>query len=406
MNLKMLGTKFFHNKQVLGFCFYDFSNSAFILLINSYLFPIFLKTEVFGNEKIGDYYWGLAVSLSVLIALIISPIMGSLADRGARKIIMLVLVTMTFIGVVGLSTISPRHQFIMLGAYIFTNACYTMSLAIYDSILPHIAPPDKYTLVSSLSWGVGYLGGVICFLFVFFAQTFLSISNQSAFLLTGIFYAVFSILSLKNMPSSTINSKTKKTNISQIKNIFPFHIILFLIVMWLINEALDTIINFTSLFGFETLMLSTTTIGIMLLVVQVLAIPSTILFGKLAKKTSERFVILASIIVWLVICSLGLFATNTIVLLVIVILTSLVIGTTSSLLRSNYANRVSKEHSGLSFSLYSIATRSSSLVGPLLFGIISTATGSQRIAIISIMVPLFLGAVLFMFLTRENVLPF
>jgi UMF1 family MFS transporter len=401
MNLKMRGIKLLKNKLVLGFSIYDFANSAYILIINSYLFPIFLKGEVFNNSDKGDYFWGLSISASVLIAMVISPIIGRIADNNARRSCLITLILLTFCGMIALSFISPTYSFVIVIAYIFTNTCYTTSLAIYDSLLPHISDAETRTEVSSLSWGLGYLGGIICFAVVFATQNIFHFSSQNAFLITGVFYFVFSLFSVNFLPASIINTKAETLNFRKFRVLFPKYLILLLIALWLINDALDTVINFTSLFGKDSLHLSVTTIGIMLLGVQAIAIPATILMGKLAKRIGERKVIIASIVVWLLICSMALFPINTMLMIVIAVLTAFVIGTTSSLLRAFYANCIDEKHSSFAFGLYSIVTRSSSLLGPLTFGIISSTSHSQRLAILSIIAPLLIGGILFTNVSRR-----
>ena len=79
--------KFFkeaNKKEAISWAFYDFANSSYALLILSFVFPIYFKEVVAGAEK-GDFYWGVLVSVSILIGGLLAPIIGAIADYDARK---------------------------------------------------------------------------------------------------------------------------------------------------------------------------------------------------------------------------------------------------------------------------------------------------------------------------------
>jgi len=71
-------------KDVLSWAMFDFANSSYSLLILSFVFPIYFKEIVAGNQY-GDFYWGLIGSLSILLAGIASPVIGAIADYDSKK---------------------------------------------------------------------------------------------------------------------------------------------------------------------------------------------------------------------------------------------------------------------------------------------------------------------------------
>src|SRR3989338_6103523 len=79
--------RFFENankKEAISWAFYDFANSAYALLILSFVFPIFFREVIAGGVN-GDFWWGLAVSVSVLLGGLASPIIGAIADHDSRR---------------------------------------------------------------------------------------------------------------------------------------------------------------------------------------------------------------------------------------------------------------------------------------------------------------------------------
>jgi UMF1 family MFS transporter len=77
----------------------------------------------------------------------------------------------------------------------------------------------------------------------------------------------------------------------------------------------------------------------------------------------------------------------------IVVSLGLVLGSTQSLFRSLFALMVPLDRASEYFGFHALAGRASSALGPFLFGAISVATGSQRLAMASLAVFFVAGGV-------------
>lgn len=133
---------------------------------------------------------------------------------------------------------------------------------------------------------------------------------------------------------------------------------------------------------------------ILSLVFQVIAIPSTIYFGWLGDRWTQRGTVYLTLLIWIVVLALMGFAEGAHAPLAIVITLGLVLGSTQSLLRSMYAQMVPPDQSGEYFGFHALAGRASSALGPLIFGLVSTMAGSQRMAMLSLGLFLLAGAIL------------
>ncbi|HHE65355.1 MAG TPA: hypothetical protein ENL09_04965, partial [Bacteroidetes bacterium] len=96
-----------------------------------------------------------------------------------------------------------------------------------------------------------------------------------------------------------------------------------------------------------------------------------------------------------------MFSPSKLGLLLFAIPAGFVIGTTQALLRAYYANQIPKQSAGFYFGFYSVATRASSIFAPLMFGFISSITKNQKFGMISLLITLLLGGLLF-FYYKEN----
>src|SRR3989338_7411102 len=159
--------KFFkdvNKKEAISWALYDFANSAYVLLILSFVFPIFFREVIAGGVN-GDLWWGLAVSISILLGGLASPIIGAIADhdtRRKRKFVIFGLLSM--VGTSALYFTGPNMLFFALVIFIVTNLCFEIAQTLYDSFLLHVSTEETAGRISGLGWGLGYLGGIIAML--------------------------------------------------------------------------------------------------------------------------------------------------------------------------------------------------------------------------------------------------
>jgi UMF1 family MFS transporter len=126
---------------------------------------------------------------------------------------------------------------------------------------------------------------------------------------------------------------------------------------------------------------------------QAIAIPSTVFFGWLGGRWSQRGAIYVTLALWMVTLGLMALAQGHRGALMIAVSLGLVLGSTQSLFRSLFAAMVPRDRASEYFGFHALAGRASSALGPFLFGAVSVATGSQRWAMASLAVFFVAGAV-------------
>ena len=68
-----------------AWCLYDWANSAFNTVIGTFIFSVYFARGIYGDETAGAALWGYALGAAGLTVAILSPILGSIADRGGRR---------------------------------------------------------------------------------------------------------------------------------------------------------------------------------------------------------------------------------------------------------------------------------------------------------------------------------
>src|SRR5947209_7442812 len=135
---------------------YDFANTIYSLNIISVYFPAFILEL---GLKDGDY--AVPYSLSMLLVGLISPLVGGLSDQGAGRrmpwLVISTLLCVVLVAVMGLSS----NVLVIIGALIFANAAYQISLIFYDALLPAVSTTVNWGKISGLGVGLGYIGALL-----------------------------------------------------------------------------------------------------------------------------------------------------------------------------------------------------------------------------------------------------
>ena len=406
--------KFFadaNKKETISWALFDFANSSYGLLILSFVFPIFFK-EVLAPEATGDLWWGLAVSLSILIGGLLSPFIGASADHDGRRKKKLVFFTVcSIVGTAFLYFLGPGMLLIGFILFVLTNICFEIAQTLYDSFLPHITTPKTAGRISGLGWGLGYLGGIAAMLLLkpLYESGYIpgmESTYKLTFPLVALFFLITALPTFIYLKDKEIKKeaysfltlckvawqKTTKTikEVKQHKNIA-----LFLAAFFLLSDALVTIFAFVPIYAKTTLGLTMSEIVFIMLIVQLIGFPAVVFFGWLSDHKGAKKILLVTIILWaIVVIGLAL-ATNKMMFYAVAILTAFVIGASQAVARSWYSKMIPQEKRGEFFGFNGFANKIAATLGPVMFGIISTVTANQRIAMASLLIFLLIAFILF-----------
>lgn len=388
MNMKFLK----NNKGIIPYSIFDFGNSSFVLIIHAYLFPLYFKNVLFKGDPKADVLWGGMFAVSVILAAGLAPFIGKIADGKGRWTFFSIIGGLSFVATFLLALTIGSSPFWVISSFIIANVFFYLVTNIYDSLLTIISSEEQRVRFSGFAWGFGYIGGIISFLIVYLLQSKYGITSIWNYLSVALFYAVFggiSIIFLKRYLVGDIRA----SSISFFETIAtldkPRRRLL--LGYWLITDCISAIIFFTAIFASTEYNLSNELIGAWLLLVQLLAFPNTYLMSKLSAWLGITQTLACCIIIWVAIIILLVSKTNLYGFFALSVLTSLVIGTTQSLMRAQYSLYLEKVRTSEMFGWYAVATESSAVVAPLLFGFISFFFNSQRIAMSVLIIPLVIG---------------
>ena len=401
-----------NKRAVWSWAFYDWANSAYSTTVIAGFFPLFFK-EYWAdphNPNQSTFYLGMANSIASMVVAALAPLLGSVADRGSAK--KKFLTFFAFLGVImtgGLWMVAQGNWQMAVLFYVIATIGFASGNVFYDALLPGLASEERVDVVSSLGFGLGYLGGGLLFLvnvFMYLKPEIFGIPDGAtaiklSFLSVAVWWAVFTIPLILFVPEpknyDTVDFKNAVRMgwiqlVQTFKEIRNMKVVgTFLLAYWFYIDGVDTIIRMAVDYGMS-LNFPGESLIIALLIVQFVAFPAALIYGWLASKIGTKTAIMVGIIAYSFITLLGYFMTEAWHFYVLAILIGLFMGGIQALSRSLYTRIIPPDKSAEFFGFYNMLGKFAAIIGPALMGTIALVTGSARLSILSILLLFILGA--------------
>jgi len=431
-------------REQRGWAFYDWANSVFPTSIVTVFLSLYLtavaeeaaKADTALNGPLpcpgGDTLrdcdvillglrfpagtlWGYLLSAATVVLVLVLPITGAVADRTQNKRRMLAVFAFSGAALTAMLALVDGTGW-RLGALLFVlaNACFGASVVIYYSFLPEIATPDERDSLSTTAWAFGYLGSGTALalqLALFLAHDAVGLTEGQAvrvcFLMSGLWWAAFTLVPLSRLRrhqpphgadhGASVLSAGFHELAATLRQARAFPLTLAFLGAYLVyTDGIATVANVAGQYGKLELKLSQEVLITTILLVQFVAFFGGVLHGRVARRIGARRTIMASLVVWIAVVGLAFFVRegDQWQFYGVAAGIGLVLGGTNALSRSLFSQMVPPGREAQYFSLYEVGERSTSWLGPLVFAGVGQATGSFRLAIISLVVFFAAGLVL------------
>jgi len=404
---------FDYSKKEWAWALFDWANSAFATTVMAGLFPIFFKTyyaSQFSTQE-STSLLGLCLSLTSLIVAILNPYLGFLTDQTqSRKLATLLSASISGISLVILFFAQENQWALALFAFGFGLIGFNLSLSFYDSLLSLVTSKTRQHIVSSLGYGLGYLGGGLLFLInVLMVQNpnWFGLPGKTeaikwSFLSVAIWWLLFSfpfyfmikeprfLYTRKNIICKSVIGEFYKSlkKVTKDNNLMTF-----LIAYWLFIDAVYTVINMATDYG--------TAIGLeagdlikALLLVQFLGFPFAILAGIATRLFRAKSLLLFFLFLYFFVILWAMQITSKWEFWTLAALIAIAQGGVQSLSRSIFANLIPPESCGEYFGIFNLVGRFAAIFGPLIISSLTYVTGSHRFSLIGLLIPLGIGVTL------------
>lgn len=398
---------------------YDVGNSAFVLLVAT-LIPIFFNAlaEEGGLSSV-EYlaYWGYAASAVTIITAVLSPILGTLADtRGFKKPIFILCLVVGVAGCCAMGLAKTWLPFLLI--FVFAKVGFSGSLVFYDSMLSDVTTPERMDVVSSRGYAWGYIGScvpfVVCLALVLGSGA-IGLSQMTALnialFITAAWWLAMTLPLLKTyrqLHYVEVEKHAIRQSFARIGHTLRHlhedkQVFWFLLAFFCYIDGVYTIIDMATAYG-TALGLDTTGLLLALLVTQIVAFPSALIFGRLSAKYPSTTLIPVCIAAYAGIALFAFFLTQQWQFWVLAFVVGMFQGGVQALSRSHFAKIIPPEKSGEYFGLFDICGKGASFLGTMIVSVGSQLTGSANVGVGSLIVLFIVGFVLFRVSCKEGMI--
>ncbi len=375
---------------------YDWANSAHSVIVVT-LLPIFFDSVAsYTADSVSSMStWGYATSIAMAIVALAAPFLGVFGDiRGMRKRLFALFMG---VGVVAVALLSftPLMDFtsstaaagrvagLILALYIVSVIGFDASAIYYDAFLTDITTEDRMDRVSTMGYGLGYIGGSTIPLVIFLVMNLVGIPMLTClaviFAVTAVWWLGFSLPLLKNC-RQTSGKPYEKGDVSRsirgvgatIREIIANKpMLVYILAYFFYIDGVHTVISMATTYG-TNLGLDSTGMLLALLLVQVLGLPFCLLYIRLSARFGARTMVGVGVCVYMFICVFAFFMRSLWQFWLLAVLCATSQGGIQALSRSMFGKLLpDKDRSGEFFGFFDIFGKFSSIMGPALVGFVS-----------------------------------
>ncbi|MCZ8157785.1 MAG: MFS transporter [Leptospira sp.] len=403
------------NREIFGWCMFDFANSSYTTVIISVVYcEIFTQLVVPSDPnsvnpfQYGNSLWAWSLALSYLFVVLTGPIFGAITDYSSTKKMFLFA---SYIGCIiatfALYYVNPGMIWLGFALVAISNFFFASGENFASSFLPTLGAKEDLGKISGYAWGIGYFGGIGS---VVLATTLgdYTIANFDNLKLVGPYTAVFFLIAaiptflfLKepHLPMGRSNKVNYlKIGIDRVvttlKDATRFKdLMIYLVSLFFTMAALAIVISFAFIYGAQEIHIESQHKQVMFIFIQISAAIGALIFGVVQDNIGAKKTFNLTLVVWLAVCGLiyfvqdltallnGALGTNWTIQWVFVFITSLAgmgLGSTQSASRALVGIFSPESKSGEFFGMWGLSGKIAAAVGLFLFGYIQTVVSLRN----------------------------
>jgi UMF1 family MFS transporter len=392
------------HRAVVAWLLYDFANSAYVAIIPATVYSYYYVRSVVGNERgEGDFWWGFAVTISMVIVALASPPLGAIADYAGLRKRFLSMLTYLAVGATALmATVGKGDVVWGLILAVVGTVGFEAAVVYYNAYLPDLADETRRGRLSGYGFATGYAGSALALLAALpFAR---SERYGGAFLTAAALFGAFALPAMLYLPADRPGTLTLREAIRigftktlgtlrQLRDLRDLRG--FLLAYLFFEDGINTVVYFSSVFAGHTLGFTPAEVIGLYFVVQLSALAGAWLWARPIDTWGPRPVVMTTLVQWCAVVLAAYFVTTKGQFYVVAILAGTGLGAVQAAARAFMASLIPRGREAELFGFYSLCGKTAAVMGPVIFGTVSRLTGgNQRMAILSVGVMFVVGLAL------------
>lgn len=419
-------------RERLAWYLYDFGNSAYAAVVLLAVYSAYFQKQVVGGAE-GSRWWGLAIAIAMLLVAIVAPILGAIADySGSKKRFLLFFTGLAVLFTAALFFTEKGTILMAIVFFILAEIGYRAAQIFYDALLPEIAGPHEMGRIAGTGWAIGSFGGIVALLVIL--PPILLIKGdllvvRAALVVTAIFFALAATPVFLWLPERaqrqalppgenylSLAFKQLRATIRAARGFKEF--LKFMLAFLIYNEGVIMALDFAAIIGAVLFGMDQTGLILFVIVVSATNVVGALSFGHLQDRFGGKRSLTLSILL-MVACIVALYLNQTQTgFFIIGAVVGVAMAGIQSVSRAMVGTFTPPGKSGEFFGFFALAGRTSSFIGPAVFGwLAAEATlwfraqglagtlaeqSGHRLAILSIGVFLLVGWALLAFVNEKK----
>ncbi|MET0780992.1 MAG: MFS transporter [Microbacterium sp.] len=403
---------------VLAWGLWDWGSAAFNAVVTTFVFTVYLTSSSFGAEGTVEAQLGWALAAAGLLIAVLAPVTGQRSDTSGRRKFWLAVNTYIVVALTAaMFFVQPDPSFLWLGLFLVAagNVFFEFAGVNYNAMLSQVSTPRSIGKVSGFGWGMGYIGGIVLLLIVYFGfiEGLFGVPEEDglpirvAMVVSAIWFGLFALPVLFAVPEYRGSGATRErvsffASYARLgRDIAKLwresrHTVWFLLASAVFRDGLAGVFTFGGVLAASVFGFSPGEVIIFAIAANVVAGVSTIAVGALDDRLGAKPVIVAALI-GLIVSGLLVFFLHDggqIVFWTAGLALCLFVGPAQSASRTFLARIIPPGREGEVFGLYATTGRAVSFLAPTMFAIFVTVGGAAYFGILGIVLVLVIGLAL------------
>jgi UMF1 family MFS transporter len=405
--------------RIFAWGLWDWGSASFNAVATTFVFTVYLTGKAFGDDAVVSAQLGWALGIAGVLVALLAPITGQRTDTSGRRKVWLAV--NTFIVVICLALmffVQASPSYLLLGLLLLTvgTVFFEFASVNYNAMLAQVSTPRSIGKVSGFGWGMGYIGGIVLLLIVYFGfihpdvglfgvTSENGLSVRVSMLIAAIWFAIFALPVLFAVPENKAMASVGRPKVGFFRSYAVLgrdiarlwrtsrHTVFFLIASAVFRDGLTGVFTFGGVLAAGTFGFSASEVIIFAIAANIVAGVATIAVGALDDVLGPKPVIVTSLI-GLVICGSLVFVLHDggqIVFWTFGLALCLFVGPAQSASRSFLARVIPAGREGEVFGLYATTGKAATALAPFAFAIFVTIGGAQYWGILGIVLVLAIG---------------
>ncbi len=400
-------------REVFGWAMYDFANSGYTTVVLTAVFSAYFAGVVAGKAEWGPFAWTLALSISYAIVMLTMPSIGALADLRASKKRFLALTTIgCVLSTAALALVGPGQVALAMVLIIFSNAFYSYGESLCAAFLPELARREGLGTVSGWGWSFGYFGGMLalglCLGYVLWAQgqglPAAHFVPVTMLVTAGIYgaaaVATFAWLKERAIPQpQALVQGGFRASLQQLlatlKRARGYRDFMWLLLCAVFYQGgVAVAITLAAIYAEQVIGFKSSETMVLIFVLNLAAAAGAFAFGFWQDRIGHKLALGLTLAGWIATCIIAALSMTKGHFWWAAAIAGACMGSSQSAGRAMAGLFAPEKQLGEFYGLWTFATRLASIIGPLMYGAITWATGgNQRIAIASTAILFVLGLI-------------